>query len=147
MPVSWPAPQPGLVIRYSYLWRREAQAGQEDGVKDRPCAVVVAFLEEDGRTRVYALPITHTPPAPDEDAIEIPAEVKARLRLDGERSWVLLTEANTFNWPGPDLRFLPGKGPESAAYGFLPPGLFRVIRERFIAASRAKKAALVARTA
>jgi hypothetical protein len=144
--VSWPVPQPGLVIRYSYLWHREAQAGQEEGVKDRPCAVVVAFQDEGGQTRVYALPITHSPPARGEEAIEIPATVKARLGLDGERSWVTVSEANVFTWPGPDLRFLPGKGPESAAFGFLSPGFFRVVRDRFLAADREERATLVART-
>jgi hypothetical protein len=144
--VSWPRPQPGLVIRYSYLWHREALAGREEGVKDRPCAVILAFQDEDGRTRVYALPITHSAPASGEDAVEIPAVVKARLGLDGARSWVVVDEANLFHWPGPDLRFLPGKGPESAVYGFLPPAFFRVVRDRFLAADRAKKAVLVART-
>jgi hypothetical protein len=59
---------------------------------------------------------------------------------------VVVNEANLFHWPGPDLRLLPGKGPESAIYGFLPPGFFRVVRDRFLAADRAKKAAKVART-
>ena len=144
--MSWPRPQPGLVIRYSYLWHREALAGRDEGAKDRPCAVVLACQDEDGRTRVYALPITHSVPAAGEDAVEIPAVVKARLGLDGARSWVVVDEANLFHWPGPDLRFLPGQGPESALYGFLPPGFFRVVRDRFLAADRAKKAALVART-
>lgn len=144
--MTWPAPQPGLVIRYSYLWHREAVSGQEEGSKDRPCAVVLAIQDEDNRTRVYALPITHSPPAADADAVEIPAAVKARLGLDGERSWVVLDEANLFNWPGPDLQFLPGKGPESTAYGFLPPGFFRVVRDRFLAADRNRKSAVVKRT-
>lgn len=144
--MTWPSPQPGLVIRYSYLWDREAQAGREEGAKDRPCAVVLARQDEDGTTRVYVLPITHTAPTQPADALEIPATVKARLGLDGERSWVVVTEANSFVWPGPDLRFLHGKGPESAAYGFLPPGFFRVVRERFLAANRAKRTAFVKRT-
>jgi len=144
--VTWPVPQPGLVIRYSYLWHREARAGREEGVKDRPCAVVLALQDEDGRTRVYALPITHSPPEAGEDAIEIPAAIKARLKLDGERSWIVVGEANVFAWPGPDLRFLPGMGPESAAYGFLPPGFFRVVRDRFLAGDRKNKPSLVART-
>jgi hypothetical protein len=108
--------------------------------------VVIAFQDEGSRTRVYALPITHSPPAASEEAIEIPTVVKARLGLDGDRSWVVVSEANVFAWPGPDLRFLPGRGPESWVYGFLPPGFFRVIRDRFLAADRNKKAALVART-
>lgn len=144
--MTWPIPQPGLVIRYSYLWHREAQQGREEGVKDRPCAVVLAIQDEENRTRVYALPITHSPPAAGEDAIEIPQPVKARLGLDSERSWVVVTEANIFAWPGPDLRLLHGKGPESAAYGFLPPGFFRVVRDRFLATRRDRRAALVPRT-
>jgi hypothetical protein len=144
--VTWPAPQPGLVIRYSYLWHRESLTGQEEGIKDRPCAVVIALQDDENRTRVYALPITHTVPPAGENGIEIPAAVKARLGLDGERSWVVVDEANVFAWPGPDLRFLAGKGPESAVYGFLPPGFFRVVRDRFLAADRTKKARLVARS-
>jgi hypothetical protein len=144
--VIWPEPKPGLVIRYSYLWHREAMTGQEEGSKDRPCAVVVALLGEANRWRVYALPITHSQPAADERAIEIPASVKARLGLDGHRSWVVVSEVNSFFWPGPDLRFLPGKGPESSVYGFLPPGFFRAVREGFLAADRDKKLAAVART-
>jgi len=144
--VSWPTPQPGLVIRYSYLWHTEAVTGQEDGVKDRPCAVVLALRDEEGRTRVYALPITHSAPAAVEDAVEIPALIKARLGLDGERSWVVVSEANVFAWPGPDLRPLPGQGLESAAYGFLPPGFFRVVRDKFLSVDRAMKATLVKRT-
>jgi hypothetical protein len=92
------------------------------------------------------LPITHSPPVADAVAIEIPTPVKARLGLDGERSWVVVTEANVFAWPGPDLRFLPEKGPRSSVYGFLPPGFFRVVRDRFLAADREKKAALIVRT-
>jgi hypothetical protein len=41
-------PQPGEVIRYAYLWWHEARRGQEEGLKDRPCSVVVARNEEDG---------------------------------------------------------------------------------------------------
>lgn len=144
--MTWPSPQPGLVIRYSYLWDREAQEGREEGVKDRPCAVVLALRDDDGTTQVYVLPITHTAPTRSIDALEIPAPVKERLGLDGERSWVVVSEANMFAWPGPDLRFLPGKGPDSAAYGFLPPKLFRIIRERFLAANKAKKPVFVKRT-
>jgi hypothetical protein len=113
--VTWPTPQPGLVIRYSYLWQREAAVGQEEGVKDRPCAVILASTDENGRTRVYAVPITHSPPADGDEAVEIPAPVKMRLGLDGERSWVVVSEANVFAWPGPDLRFVAGRGPDSAA--------------------------------
>jgi hypothetical protein len=49
-------------------------------------------------------------------------------------------------WPRLDLRFVSGKGPESSVYGFLPPGFFRMVRGRFLAINREKKAAFVGRT-
>jgi len=67
--VTWPAPQPGLVVRYSYLWKREAEAGREEGVKARPCAVVIAVETEPGRTRVIVLPVTHAAPQPPDGGI------------------------------------------------------------------------------
>ena len=128
--MSFPAPRPGLVIRYSYLWAREADAGQEEGVKDRPCAIILILFEEDGRQRVRVLPVTHSPPSDPRDGLEIPLPTKIRLGLDRERSWIVLTEANDFFWPSVDLRFLPGYGPESAAFGMLPPKLFKALQKR-----------------
>ena len=144
--MSWPEPRPGLVIRFSYLWKREADAGREEGVTDRPCAIVLAVEQKQGHTRVIVVPITHAVPQPSEEGIELPPETKRRLGLDSERSWIIVNDANEFVWPGPDLRFLPGQGPESAAYGFLPPGVFRVVRERFLARARARNVGLVSRS-
>ena len=95
----------GHILRYSYLWHWQHLEGREEGDKDRPCLVLalVATLE-DGTPVVRVLPITHAPPKNAEDALEIPAAVKNRLRLDEERSWIILTESNRFAWPGPDLR-------------------------------------------
>ena len=90
-------------------------------------------LDENGDTRVPVLPITHTPPDHPALAVEIPFKVKNRLQLDDARSWVVLSEWNEFVWPGPDLRRLPGATDASVAYGMLPPGLFAVIRDRFLA--------------
>ena len=144
---SWPEPEPGLVIRYAYLWRREQEAGREDGAKDRPCAIVLALAsQEDSRPRVVVLAITHTLPQPPTEGVELPVPVKRRLGLDEERSWVIVSEANIFLWPGPDLRFLPGLGPESAAYGLLPPDIFRAVRDRFLAGLRTRRTAAVPRT-
>jgi hypothetical protein len=70
--VTWPAPQLGLVIRYSYLWTREARAGREEGAKDRPCAIVLAIGAAQDRKRIIVLPITHTTPQPSDEGIELP---------------------------------------------------------------------------
>jgi len=144
---SWPEPEPGLVIRYAYLWRREQDSGREEGAKDRPCAIVLALAGQEGdRPRMVVLAVTHTPPQPPTEGVELPAAAKRRLGLDEERSWVIVSEANVFLWPGPDLRFLPGQGPESAACGLLPPDVFRVVRDRFLAGLRARRTAIVPRT-
>lgn len=144
--MSWPAPAPGLVIRYAYLWRREHERGQEEGVKDRPCAIVVALVDDAGDQLVTVLPITHSPPSHSSEAVELPAATKRRLGLDEAPSWIVLSEGNEFVWPGPDLRPLPGQGTASAALGFLPPGLFRVVRDRFLALDRLCKTRAVVRT-
>lgn len=137
--MALPTPVPGLVVRYSYLWRREHLEGRDEGQKDRPCAIVAALrVDESGQTRVLVLPITHTPPENPSLAVEIPQAVKARLQLDDARSWVVLSEWNDFVWPGPDLRRLPGANDASVAYGMLPPGLFAAIRESFLAIVRTR---------
>jgi hypothetical protein len=69
--VTWPEPRPGLVIRYSYLWEREAGEGREEGVKDRPCAIVLVLLRDGEHPIVRVLPITHSAPSDPADALEI----------------------------------------------------------------------------
>jgi hypothetical protein len=143
--VAFPEPAPGLVIRYSYLWAEEHKRGREEGVKDRPCAVILVAVSDDDERVVTVLPISHAPPVDPALAVEIPPSVKRRLRLDDERSWVVLIEANRFIWPGPDLR--PSRPGDSASvgYGLLPFALFEEIRTKFIAAIRAKRARVVPR--
>ena len=144
--MSWPEPAPGLVIRYSYLWQREHDAGRDEGVKDRPCAIIVAIEVGDDDRQVYVLPITHTPPTDPDDAVELPQATKVRLGLDSERCWVVVSEGNSFLWPGPDLRPRPGQGLETAAYGTLPPTFFARIKVRFLERVRGRRAGLVTRT-
>jgi hypothetical protein len=144
--VNWPEPRPGLVIRYSYLWAREAEAGREEGVKDRPCAIVLVLLREGEHPIVRVLPVTHSAPADPADALEIPQPTKQRLGLDAERSWVILSEANDFIWPGPDLRPAVNGDLSSVGYGMLPPGFMRVLRERLMQRFRARRMAVTKRT-
>ncbi|WP_371424519.1 hypothetical protein [Tardiphaga sp.] len=141
-----PKPVPGLVIRYSFLWNHEAKAGNEDGSKDRPCAVLLATTIKDGEQIVTVLPVTHTPPADERLAVEIPAGTKTRLGLDDARSWIVLSEANRFQWPGPDLRPVPGDKEANVAYGLLPAGLYDLIRTKWLAAFDARRVGQVDRT-
>ena len=139
-------PKPGEVIRYSYLWHDEHEDGQEEGRKDRPCAVVLSLLTTTGDTQLIVLPITHAPPSKRTNAIELPVDTKRRLRLDDARSWVILDEANRFTWPGPDIRPFDTPMGRSISYGFLPPGVFKAIRDRFLALDAAAQTVAVTRT-
>ena len=81
-----PTPEPGLVISYAYLWDREAQSGQEEGRKDRPCVFALALQrQQGGETWVTVLPVTHSPPQDAASAVEIPPAIKRQLGLDDVR--------------------------------------------------------------
>jgi len=142
--VALPDPQPGLVISYSYLWHEEHRQGRIEGVKNRPCAIVLAVVADDGGKTVFVAPVTHTAPRDKDAAVEIPPATKGRLRLDGQRSWVVISEVNQFAWPGADLAAVPGN-PGRFDYGFLPPGLYKKIAVLFAKRARAKKVAAVSR--
>ena len=140
-----PTPEPGLVIRYSYLWAREHKAGRDEGTKDRPCAIVLAAYGEN-KDQVLVVPITHVPPEDADGALELPQDVKRLLHLDDERSWVVLSESNLFRWPGPDLR-PSGKGLQtSIVYGLLPPKIFAKLRQRFLSLEGQRKTMTVQRS-
>jgi hypothetical protein len=139
-----PTPEPGLVISYAYLWDYEAEGGQDEGRKNRPCVIALAVERQpDGETLVTVLPVTHRPPDNPAAAVEIPHAVKRHLGLDDARSWVVVAEGDQFVWPGYDLRKTPSS--DRYDYGFLPPKLFRLILDAFRAWQRANKARLISR--
>jgi hypothetical protein len=132
--------------RPSYLWLREHREGREEGAKDRPCAIILAVRQREGETQVLVVPVTHSPPDNVDAALELPTAVKQHLSLDAERSWVVLSESNLFDWPGPDLRRVGDRDDSSVAYGFLPPRLFGELRRRFLALEAASRSRRVQRT-
>lgn len=84
----------GSVIRYPYLWDREAARGETEGRKDRP-TVVVLRLTEAGSDRIMLLPITTKMPTPDRIAVELPEAERRRAGLDTDRPlWMMLDECN-----------------------------------------------------
>lgn len=134
-----PEPQPGLVIRYAYLWKREADQGRVEGAKDRPCALVGRVLRgDDEAPLLWVLPITRARPANAHNGVEIPPTTRQRLGLDDEPCWVITTECNQFTWPGPDVR---PSGSADFAFGMLPPKLYTIILERVIARARERRLA------
>lgn len=137
--MSLPAPRPGLVICYAYLWATEYESGNEEGRKNRPCAIVAARRMIEHGEVVTVVPVTHVPPRDPRDAIEIPAALKAHLGLDELPSWIVVTETNDFLWPGPDLRPIPGTIPRRYDYGMLPPRFFAHLRDKILEAHRRRR--------
>ena len=125
---DWPIPTPGDVVSYAYLWAREADAGQEEGLKDRPSVVILSTLTQGGEVFVNVVPVTHNRPDAASDGVEMPSVVKRDLGLDREPSWIMVTEINQFRWPGPDVRLVDGDTPY---HGAIPDWLFERVRGAF----------------
>ena len=87
--------------------------------------VLAKEREADDATIVTVPPITHSPPADQNSAVEIPLPVKRHLGFDDERSWIVVAEGNEFLWPGYDLRKI-GRT-DRYDYGFLPPRFFNEV--------------------
>ena len=109
----------GHVLRYVYLFKSEAAAGADEGVKERP--VIVLHVDSDTR-RVYVLPVT-TKGEGKPGAIPLPGEVASACGLAPQSS-ILVTEYNHFKWLGFDIRPVA----EGYVAGRLPPGFTAKIR-------------------
>lgn len=120
-------PSVGSVISYSYLWKEEHEKGQIEGLKVRPCVVMV--VGADGGEFVVA-PITHSPT--NTEGIELNHALKRRLGLDDEKSWLILTEVNIFRWRGPDVYPVFKDGSNLLEYGKIPDAMIRRARDHMI---------------
>jgi hypothetical protein len=128
--MALPEPKPGLLIRYDYLWTREAAAGKQQS-KDRPACLVAASDSTVAPRFVVILPITHSAPTGDTVGMEIPPKVAQALGLDEARNWVVVSDHNVDEWPNAGIAPLPGR-PDIFSYGFIPPRLFAQIKAKFL---------------
>jgi hypothetical protein len=85
----------GLIIRYDFLWKREADRGEETGRKACPVCVQL-LMDRSGRAAepVILLPLTTKEPYGDTIGIEVP-ELEARRAGLSARAWVVI---NSFNY-------------------------------------------------
>ena len=109
--------------------------GRVEGMKDRPCVIVLSVRKQADLTIVTIAPITHSEPVYREFALEIPIPVKRRLNPDDKRSWIILNDFNQFIWPRHDLR--PIGQANSFVYGGLPANLYRRLRDQVLTLLRA----------
>jgi hypothetical protein len=93
--VSFDQIRTACVIRFPYLWAREAERGETEGRRVRPVAVGVRISRPKGEDVLVLFPITSQPPAEDRFAVEIPETEKRRAGLDATvRLWMILDEYN-----------------------------------------------------
>jgi len=81
----------GQVVRFHYLWARQAQAGEESGRKARPVCIVVRTPGNPGA--VFLFPITSQEPQPDRIALSFP-EMECRRAGLVFPCWIILDEYN-----------------------------------------------------
>jgi hypothetical protein len=117
-----PPPRPGDILNYVYLFSTDAAAGRDEGVKERP--VIVLAADASG---IVVAPITTKGEIPDSDTDAIPEVVATAMGLPRpQESYVVLNEANEFDWRGHDVIDLKSGG---FLYGRTPPGYFaKIIR-------------------
>lgn len=111
--------QTAVVIRYPYLWARQARAGETEGRKDRPVTVGVRIARPEGDLVLF-FPITSKQPEPSRFSVEIPDIEKRRAGLDADRRlWIILDEV---------LLSGAGAAARTLEQGLLPPVAARVYR-------------------
>lgn len=141
-----PAPVPGLVIRYDFLWSHERARGYEAGAKERPCVIVTAVItKEMGETDVLVVPITHAPPREGTVVLDIPPKVGRYLGLDDERSYIVANEVNSVSWDDPGI--VPVRPGQQWAYGRIPKGLYDPLRATIMELLKQRKLKAVDRKA
>ena len=115
------------------MWRDEKLRQRDEGVKDRPCLIILAVRVEGEATIVSVAPITHRKPPQNAKAVELPSRTKQRLGLDNVRSWIVTDDLNEFAWLGPDIRATGPGGPGQFAYGFVPREIFSAVKAAILA--------------
>lgn len=134
--MALPTPRPGLVVGYDFLFREQADAGQENASKPHPAAIIL-ITKTDVQTRVSLLAISHSPPRRGEEAYHLKlASTECRLMgLDHGDHWINLRDINSFDWPGYDL--VPSAPGRSYVYGTMSRSTFvRVVNALKAAAGR-----------
>jgi hypothetical protein len=115
----------GAIYSYSFLWAREADAGEESGRKDRPaCLLLRPSLHPD---LLYMFAITSRAPLPGRAAHLLPAQECKKCGLH-EPAWIILDEYNVTL--ASELHDFASLTP----LGSLSPALIKSLAEKVVAA-------------
>lgn len=88
-------PAIGDVWRYPYLWKWQAELGEDSGRKSRPTLLAAVVPLSNETTDLYLIPITGTQPTAERDALEIPStEVRRAGLSEYKHLWIIFDEHN-----------------------------------------------------
>jgi hypothetical protein len=132
-------PQAGEVFRYPYLWRRQDQAGETEGRKRRPSCVAAVATESEGRTLLFILALTTSPPSSDRLTLAVPETEARRAGLKAAASWVILDEVNV------DILERSFSFEDRTPLGRFSPGFTRQVQSDLREARRAARLGVVGR--
>jgi len=142
----WTIPQPTDVLSYVYLWAREAEAGRDEGSKERPVVVILATRQRSHGLEILVAPVTTQAPRPGTTAVEMPQRVRTHLGLGEAPSWIVADELNRFTWPGPDVRPVRATGDLSPFLGKIPGRLYEQVRSKLAEVAAARRLKVTKRT-
>ncbi|HEY8190675.1 MAG TPA: hypothetical protein VIF12_08310 [Micavibrio sp.] len=128
-----PAPFPGLVIGYSYLWHHDYKLERDFSEKPATHGIVLSVEEEVGDKIVIVAALADAK-RKDGECIELPEATRVRLGLPSPRYWIILSEINRFVWPGPDLRSVSPLTDDGLSA--IPPALFETVKSTMRALSK-----------
>lgn len=81
----------GDIVRFNYLWARQAKRGEESGRKARPACIVVK--SGGNPATLFLLPLTSRPPADGTTGLPVPEMERRRAGLQSP-CWVIVDEYN-----------------------------------------------------
>lgn len=88
-------PSAGQVFEYHYLWRWQAERGETEGRKRRPCCVTIVVVNAAGQHVMFIAPITSKAPGAGRQAIQVPETEARRAKLETHLAlWVMVDELN-----------------------------------------------------
>ena len=94
--MTLPKPGNGLVVWYNYLWLREHREGREEGIKDRPCAIILAAFDRNGEGSGRAgHPPTRPTMSPARSCYPTPSSAISALTRDVRGSCLLKATCST----------------------------------------------------
>jgi hypothetical protein len=126
----------GDIVRFNYLWARQAEAGEETGRKSRPVCIIVRTVSEPAA--LFLLPLTSQPPSQGRAILSVP---EMECKRGGLRSpcWIVVDEYNRVTLDmAHDFESLAPIGAFSASF-------LKLIASRLKAEALARRAKMVAR--